>query len=104
MSDWLLIIAMSFITFIPRYLPFGLASVIKIPPTIASYLKFVPIAVLTSIITNSSIIREGVLSINFTNYYLYAALVSFVVAKITNHLFIIVLSGMSVFYIIKWII
>ena len=103
MNDWLLIILMSFFTFVPRYLPFLFAGRIKIPQLIENSLNFVPIAVLTSIITQSSLIRDGELSIEFSNYYLYAALISFLISRITNNLFLVVSIGMSIFYILKWI-
>ena len=102
MNECILIFGMFFLTFIPRYVPLGLAGKVKIHKLIESTLNFVPIAVLTSIITQSSLIREGVLSINFSNYYLFAAIVSFVVSRITNKLIVIVATGMITFYIYKW--
>ena len=102
MNDWFLIFGMFILTFFPRYIPLGLAGMVKIPEFIESSLKFVPIAVLTSIITQSSLIREGDLSINFSNYYLSASLVSFVVSKTTNQLLVVVASGMVSFYMFKW--
>ena len=36
MDEWLLIAAMSVLTFTPRYLPFGLAGKVKIPPFLRS--------------------------------------------------------------------
>ena len=101
MSDWLLIFLMFCLTFLPRYIPLGLAGKVKIPHIIQSSLKFVPIAVLTSIITQSSLIREGEILINYTNHYLYAAIISILVSRITNHLYVIVSIGMIVFYILK---
>ena len=102
MNDWFLIFGMFILTFFPRYIPLGLAGKVKIPDFIESSLKFVPIAVLTSIITQSSLIREGEISLNFSNYYLVATFVSFVVSKLTNQLLIVVATGMVVFYILKW--
>ena len=101
MNEWFLIFGMFILTFIPRYIPLGLAGKVKIPEFIESSLKFVPIAVLTSIISQSSLIREGELLVNFSNYYLHAALVSFVVSRMTNRLFVVVATGMVSFYIFK---
>ena len=102
MNEWFLIFGMFILTFIPRYIPLGLAGKVKIPKFIESSLKFVPIAVLTSIITQSSLIREGELLINFSNYYLSATLVSIIVSRITNQLFVVVATGMVSFYIFKF--
>ena len=102
MNELFLIFGMFILTFIPRYIPLGLADKVKIPELIESSLKFVPIAVLTSIITQSSLIRDGQLSLNFSNYYLSATLVSLVVSRITNQLLVVVTTGMVSFYIFKY--
>jgi len=103
MSEWLLVIAMSLLTFFPRYIPIGLAGKVKISPLIERSLKFVPIAVLTSIITQSSFFREGELALNITNYYLIATLVSFITARASNHVFLVVSVGMATFFLLKWL-
>ncbi|MEZ7852943.1 MAG: AzlD domain-containing protein [SAR324 cluster bacterium] len=101
MNEWLLIAAMTVLTFTPRYLPFGLAGKVKIPPILERSLTYVPIAVLTSIITQSSIIREGELAINLTNHHLLAVLAAFVSALISRRLFVIVTVGLTIFVVAK---
>ena len=78
MNDWLLILGMSFITFGTRYIPFCFAGKVKIPILMSNTLRYVPIAVLTSIIAQSSIIREGEIMLNISNHYLLATVASFV--------------------------
>ena len=101
MNEWLLIAAMTVLTFTPRYLPFGLAGKVKIPPILERALTFVPIAVLTSIITQSSLIREGELALNLANHYLIAVLAAFVTALISRRLFLIVAAGLVAFLMAK---
>ena len=103
MNEWLLIFGMTLLTFTPRYLPLGFSGKVKINPIIGKSLKFVPVAVLTSIITQSSLFREGELVLDISNYYLIATVVSFVTAKFINHLFIIVTVGMVTFFMLKYI-
>ena len=103
MNEWLLIAAMTVLTFAPRYLPFGLAGKVKIPPILERALTYVPIAVLTSIITQSSLIREGELAINFSNHYLLAVLSAFVSALISRRLFVSVTVGLITFLVAKWL-
>jgi branched-subunit amino acid transport protein len=101
MNEWLLIAAMTVLTFTPRYLPFGLAGKVKIPPILERALTFVPIAVLTSIITQSSLIREGELALNLANHHLIAVLAAFVTALISRRLFLIVAAGLVAFLMAK---
>ena len=101
MNEWLLIAAMTVLTFIPRYLPFGLAGKVKIPPILKSALTYVPIAILTSIITKSSLIREGEIVINMSNHYLFAVLAAFVSALISHRLIVILTVGLTTFIIAK---
>ena len=101
MNEWLLIEAMTVLTFTPRYLPFGLAGKVKIPPILERALTFVPIAILTSIITQSSLIREGELALNLANHHLIAVLAAFVTALISRRLFLIVAAGLVAFLMAK---
>jgi branched-subunit amino acid transport protein len=101
MNEWLLIAAMTVLTFTPRYLPFGLAGKVKIPPILERALTFVPIAVLTSIITQSSLIREGELALNLANHHLIAVLAAFVTALISRRLYLIVAAGLVAFLMAK---
>ena len=103
MNEWLLIGAMSVLTFTPRYLPFGLAGKVKMPPFLERALTFVPIAVLTSIITQSSLIRDGELALNLGNHHLLAVLAAFVSALISRRLFVIVTVGLAAFILAKWL-
>ena len=103
MNEWLLIGAMTVLTFTPRYLPFGMAGKVKIPPILERALTFVPIAVLTSIITQSSLIRDGELALNLANYHLLAVLAAFATALISRQLFIIVTVGLAAFIMAKWL-
>jgi len=86
MSDWLLIAGMAVLTFGPRYLPFGLAGRVELPPLLSRALGFVPIAVLSAIIVQSSLIRDGVMRLDVANHHAWALLFSFVVARITRSL------------------
>jgi len=103
MNEWLLIAAMTVLTLTPRYLPFGMAGKVKIPPILESALTFVPIAVLTSIITQSSLIREGELALHLANHHLLAVLAAFVTALINRRLFVIVTVGLAAFLMAKWL-
>ena len=104
MNEWLLIIGMMAVTFIPRYLPIVLAGRFRIHPILKQALEFVPIAVLTAIISQASLIHEGKLHLGFDNVYLYALIASVITAFITQHVFKTILVGLLVYSIIYLII
>ena len=80
-----------------------MAGKVKIPPILESALTLVPIAVLTSIITQSSLIREGELALYLANHHLLAVLAAFITALINRRLFVIVTVGLAAFLIAKWL-
>lgn len=102
MSEWFLVIGMALLTFVPRYLPFGLAGKITIPPLFERALSFVPTAVLTVIIVQTAVIRDGEVNLSLQNHYLMASIVSFVAALITRQLYLTIFFGLVSFALMKW--
>ena len=94
MPDWVLVAAMALVTFIPRYLPFGLAGRIYISAAMSRALHFVPIAVLSAIVAQSVFMRGGEFSVDLSNHHLLAAAVACVVALKTGHLFLTIALGL----------
>ena len=103
MSDWLLIAGMAVLTFVPRYIPFGLAGKVSIPPLMSQALSYVPIAVLTVIIVQTTIFRDGELMLTVQNHHLIAAIIAFFASLITKHQFLSIGLGLISFLIMKWL-
>ena len=103
MQEWLLIGGMAVLTFGPRYLPFALAGRLKIPPLVNSALSYVPIAVLTAIIAQASLMRDGELALSLANHHLVAAIVAVVAAVLTRHLLLTVVVGLVAFGLARWL-
>ena len=101
MNEWLLIILMAAVTFIPRYLPFALAGKFRMPASLEQALGFVPIAVLTAIITQTALIRNGSIDVSFDNYHALATLAAFIAAVWTRHLFMTIATGLIVFALLR---
>ena len=97
MNEWLLILLMALVTFVPRYLPFGLAGRFRVPIGLDRALGFVPIAVLTAIIAQTALVRDGSIDLTWGNHHALATLVAFVVAAWTRHLFATIGVGLVVF-------
>jgi len=102
MNDWLLIALMALVTFVPRYLPFALAGKVKLPAALERGLDFVPVAVLTAIIAQTTLIRGGELDLTAGNLHAIAAAVAFATALLTRHLFLTIVVGLAVFGLLKW--
>lgn len=103
MSDWLLVAGMAALTFGPRYLPFGLAGRIELPPLLSRALGFVPIAVLSAIVVQASLIRDGALRLDGDNHHLLALLFSFVVARVSKSLSATIILGLLFYALIGWL-
>ncbi len=99
MNEWLLIIGMMVLTFIPRYLPIAMAGKFRIPPLLGRALEFVPIAVLTAIISQTSLVHHGKLDIALSNPHLYALIAAIVTAWLTKHTFKTIMVGLIVYAI-----
>ncbi|ANG62259.1 branched-chain amino acid transport [Marinobacterium aestuarii] len=103
MNEWILIAGMAALTFGPRYLPLALAGRVRIPPLIEQALRFVPIAVLSAIITQTTLIRGGALDFDLGNAHLLAAVAACIVAWLSRGLFLTVASGMLVYGFALWL-
>ena len=101
MNEWLLIFLMALVTFVPRYLPFALAGRLKIPVTMERALGFVPIAVLTAIVAQTALVRDGSIDLSLGNHHAIATLAAFLVAVWTRHLFATIGVGLAVFLVLR---
>jgi len=100
MSDWGVVLGMAILTFLPRYIPFALAGKVQIPCWLARSLAYVPIAVLSSIVVQASVVKEGSLDLSLANEPLMAAIVAFITAIIFRHLFLTISVGLIVFAVL----
>lgn len=101
MHEWWLIFWMAVVTFGPRYIPFALAGRLKIPDSLEQALGFVPIAVLTAIIAQTALLRDGDLDLSWQNHHAMATLASFLVAVVTRHLVATIAAGLTVFLVLR---
>ena len=101
MSIWWLIIAMAAVTYIPRYLPMALAGKLQVPPLLEQALNYVPIAVLSAIIAQAALIRDGQIAIQLSNYHALATLIAFLTALLTRNLSATILIGLISFAAMK---
>ena len=97
MNEWTLIALMALVTYLPRALPLALAGRLRLPKALERGLDFVPIAVLTAIIAQTALVKDGALDLSLHNHHAVAALVAFAVAVLTRHLFFTIVVGLACF-------
>jgi branched-subunit amino acid transport protein len=102
MNEVFLIAAMAAVTFIPRLLPFALASRLRLPKSIQQALSYVPIAILSVIIAQSIFYRNGALALHMDNPFLWSGLVAFITVLIQKRLFVTILMGLISYSILKF--
>ncbi|MFT6991719.1 MAG: branched-subunit amino acid transport protein [Paraglaciecola sp.] len=102
MNEVLLITAMAAVTFIPRLLPFALASRLRLPKYIQQALSYVPIAILSVIITQSILYRNAALALHMDNPFFWSGLVAFIMDLIQKRLFVTILMSLISYSILKF--
>jgi branched-subunit amino acid transport protein len=102
MNEILLITTMAVVTFVPRLLPFALASRLRLPKSMQQALSYVPIAILSVIIAQSVFYRNSVLALHIDNLFLWSSLVAFITSLIQKRLFVTILMGLFSYSILKF--
>ena len=82
------------VTYLERYPMLALAGRMRLPSPVARALKYVPPAVLAAIIVPDVLLRNGALSLSYTNAQLVATLVGGVVIWLTHNLLLTIVTGM----------
>jgi len=102
MNYGLLILGMMAVTFLPRYLPFLFAARLRLPPGVEQSLNYVPIAVLTIIVVQTGLYRNGEISLSVDNPYLGASLVAFIAALAQKRLFVTIAVGLVGYVFLRY--
>ena len=91
----LCIAGMAIATIIPRVLPITLLAGRKLPPLLAIWLSFVPVAVLAALLMPDLLLVEGHVSLNFDNKFLLAAFPTIIACWLCKNLFAALAVGMT---------
>ena len=108
MRDYfLLILGMAVVTYIPRVAPLLLLSSRNLNPLLMRWLEMVPPAVLAALLAPELLLRSEsggkVLFLNMNNFFLLAALPTFVVGWITRSFFGTVAFGMGMVALLRYL-
>ena len=99
--EWILIIGMTAGTFIPRYIPFVLADYFSLPPVILRALPYIPIAVISAIVAQNTLIIDGNIVLNSDNHRLLAVIPAAIVAAITKKFSWTIGVGLVIFFLLQ---
>jgi branched-subunit amino acid transport protein len=102
MDSVLVIAGMFVVTFGVRFMLFARAHKVSMPAFLDRALKFVPVAVLTSIITPMIFVSEHRMNVSFENPWLLGALVAFFVGLWRQQQLLTIVVGVVVFFAAKY--
>lgn len=96
-----IIIGMALVTYFTRFGALALFRFTGVPSWLNRWLKYVPVAVLTSLIVPSLLLPKGYLDISLNNHYLIAGLVAAFVAYKNRNIIATLCLGMTIMFVLK---
>lgn len=100
----LTIVGMMLVTVPPRVLPLWLLSQKPLPPLLARWLSYVPVAVLSAMLFPALLMPEGSLALRVDNLYLWAAIPAILAGWKTRNLFVPVLAGVVTIALLRLVV
>lgn len=97
----LLFVGMALVTYLPRALPLVILSRFSMPPLLLKWLSFVPVAVLSALLTKEILFSQGHILQSVADPFLLAAIPTFVAAALTRSLMGTVLAGIVVMALLR---
>ena len=101
MTLWLTIVGMGLITYAMRASGIAILGHRQLPRNLQRALRFVPMAVLSSMIVPEVIAPGGTLDVSFANPRLLAAILAAVIAWRTRHVFATIGVGMLALWVLR---
>ena len=89
-----LIAGMAILTFLPRYLPFAFAGKVDLPAWLERAFQYIPIAVLSTIVVQMALIRDGVMRLDWDNAHLISAAVTAMAAMLLRRQLLVISIGL----------
>jgi branched-subunit amino acid transport protein len=103
MNTWLIILAVSLVTFLLRASFMVFADPHRFPHAFRQALTFVPPAVLAAIVAPGLLLRDGALDLSASNERLIAGLVAIVATIFVRNAMAAIAAGMSTLWLLQWL-
>lgn len=97
-----LIALLALSNFAVRALPVRLLSGRELPPFFVTWLRYVPVPVLSAMLASEILVRQGRLALGPANLSLWVAVPTFFVAGVTRNLYLTVIAGMALLAGARW--
>ncbi len=101
MTIWLIMIGLAIGTFLIRVSFILLLGKRELPPVLAKSLRFIPASILPALVVPQILTRNNTLQISFTNPQVVAGIVAGLVGWRTKNVFLTIMSGMVVLWILQ---
>jgi len=93
---------MAVVTYLPRFLPMYVLTRLEIPQTATSWLRYVPVAVLSALIVPGILTTNRQVFFSPVNSYFLASIPAFLVAWRTRSMLLTVVAGMAAVLLLQW--
>jgi branched-subunit amino acid transport protein len=103
MTAWLIIAAVSAITFLLRASFIVFADPHRFPHAFRQALTFVPPAVLAAIVAPGLLLRDGILDLSLSNERLFAGLAAIVATMFIRNAMAAIAAGMATLWLLQWL-
>lgn len=101
MTLLLALAAAGLLTFLTRLSFIALLGGVEVPPVVVRALRFVPPAVLSAIVANEVLVRDGAVDLSGGNLRLLAAAVATAIALLTRNVFLTIGAGMAALWTLQ---
>ncbi|KZN12372.1 AzlD domain-containing protein [Marinomonas sp. TW1] len=98
----MIILGMFVVTFGVRFVLLARAHKVTMPSYVEQGLKYVPVAVLTAIITPMVLMPSGEMDVSFDNPWLLGALAAFLVGIFRQQQLLTIVTGVLVFFVARY--
>lgn len=103
MTTWWVILVLGVLTYLTRLSFIALWGRLRMPEKVQRALYFVPVAVLSAMITPELMTVQQPSSFSLVNPRLLAGVLAVVVAYRTRNVFLTILAGMVMFWLLHWV-
>lgn len=97
-----IILGMGFATYLTRAGSLLLLKRTGLSHSCEKWVKYIPLGILTGLITPTVLIRDGILDISINNHYLLAAVTTAIIAYRSRNVLISMAAGMFCILILRW--
>lgn len=98
---YLLTLAMTAVTVVPRLLPLVLFAERELPRSVRAFLRYVPVSIIAAMLGPQIFLRNARLDLGFDNLYFWIAIPTFAVAWRTKNLCLTALFGMALLAVVR---